>query len=36
MRGKGDFPGEKPLDPKYKGYQKIFLKEYGAGLCPEV
>ena len=29
-------PVEKPLDPKYKGYQKIFLKEYGAELSPEV
>ena len=29
-------PVEKPLDPKYKGYQKIFLEEYGAELCPEV
>ena len=29
-------PVEKPLDPKYKGYQKVFLEEYGAELCPEV
>lgn len=29
-------PVEKPLDSKYKGYQKIFLEEYGAELCPEV
>lgn len=29
-------PVEKALDPKYKGYQKIFLEEYGAELCPEV
>ena len=28
-------PVEKPLDPKYKGYQKIFLEEYGAELSPE-
>lgn len=29
-------PVEKPLDSKYKGYQKVFLEEYGAELCPEV
>ena len=29
-------PKEKPLDPKYRRYQKIFLKEYGAELNPEV
>ena len=28
-------PVEKPLDPKYKGYQEIFLEEYGAELSPE-
>lgn len=29
-------PKEKPLDPKYRRYQKIFLKEYGAELNPEI
>lgn len=29
-------PVEKPLDPKYKGFNKIFLKEYGTELHPEV
>lgn len=29
-------PVEKPLDPKYKGYQKIFLEEYGDEPSPEV
>ncbi len=29
-------PVEKPLAPEYKQYQKIFLREYGAELCPEV
>ncbi|MBQ6976200.1 MAG: glycosyltransferase family protein [Selenomonadaceae bacterium] len=29
-------PKEKPLDPKYRKYQKIFLREYGAELNPEV
>ena len=29
-------PKEKPLDPKYRRYQKIFLREYGAELQPEV
>lgn len=29
-------PKEKPLDPKYRRYQKIFLREYGRELNPEV
>lgn len=29
-------PKEKPLDPKYRRYQKIFLREYGSELNPEV
>jgi len=29
-------PKEKPLDPKYRRYQKIFLREYGAELNPEI
>ena len=29
-------PKEKPLDPKYRRYQKIFVREYGAELNPEV
>ena len=29
-------PKEKPLDPKYRRYQKIFLREYGDELNPEV
>ena len=29
-------PKEKPLAPEYKMYQKIFLREYGAELSPEV
>ena len=29
-------PKEKPLDPRYRRYQKIFLREYGAELNPEV
>ena len=29
-------PKEKPLAPEYKEYQKIFLKEYGQELDPEV
>ena len=29
-------PKEKPLSPEYKKYQKIFLKEYGQELHPEV
>lgn len=29
-------PKEKPLDPSYKTYQKIFLKEYGKELDPEI
>lgn len=29
-------PKEKPLAPEYKGYQKIFLREYGNELDPEV
>ena len=29
-------PKEKPLEPKYHKYQKIFLREYGAELKPEV
>ena len=29
-------PKEKPLDPKYRRYQKVFLREYGAELNPEV
>lgn len=29
-------PKEKPLDPSYKKYQKIFLKEYGGELHPEI
>lgn len=29
-------PKEKPLAPEYKQYQKIFLREYGAELHPEV
>ena len=29
-------PKEKPLDPKYRKYQKIFLREYGDELTPEV
>nr|WP_027407422.1 glycosyltransferase family protein [Anaerovibrio sp. RM50] len=29
-------PKEKPLDPSYKKYQKIFLKEYGGELEPEI
>ena len=29
-------PKEKPLDTKYRRYQKIFLKEYGAELNPEI
>ena len=29
-------PKEKPLDPKYRRYQKIFLKEYGDELNPEI
>ena len=29
-------PKEKSLDPKYRKYQKIFLREYGAELHPEV
>ncbi len=29
-------PKEKPLAAEYKGYQKIFVKEYGAELRPEV
>ncbi len=29
-------PKEKPLAAEYKGYQKIFVKEYGAELHPEV
>ena len=29
-------PKEKPLAPAYKQYQRIFLKEYGAELHPEV
>ena len=29
-------PREKPLAPEYKRYQKIFLREYGSELNPEV
>ena len=29
-------PQEKPLSPDYKRYQKIFLREYGSELNPEV
>lgn len=29
-------PEEKPLDPKYKGYQRVFLEEYGSELHPEI
>ena len=29
-------PKEKPLDPRYRRYQKIFLREYGSELNPEV
>lgn len=29
-------PKEKPLVSEYKAYQKIFVKEYGTELCPEV
>ena len=29
-------PKEKPLDPRYRRYQKIFLAEYGDELNPEV
>lgn len=29
-------PKEKPLDPKYRRYQKIFVREYGSELNPEV
>lgn len=29
-------PKEKPLDPRYRRYQKIFLREYGDELRPEV
>lgn len=29
-------PKEKPLDKAYKGYNKIFLKEYGKELNPEI
>ena len=29
-------PKEKPLASSYKGYRKIFVKEYGGELCPEV
>ncbi len=29
-------PKEKPLAPEYKKYQKVFLKEYGRELHPEV
>lgn len=29
-------PKEKPLEPSYKRYQRIFLKEYGHRLKPEV
>lgn len=29
-------PKEKPLAPVYKEYQKVFLKEYGSELHPEV
>ena len=29
-------PREKPLAPEYKEYQKIFLREYGKELHPEV
>ncbi len=29
-------PKEKPLAPEYKEWQKIFLKEYGAELAPEI
>jgi hypothetical protein len=29
-------PKEKPLASSYKGYRKIFVKEYGEELCPEV
>ena len=29
-------PKEKPLDPKYRRYQKIFVREYGDELNPEV
>lgn len=29
-------PKEKPLSPEYRKYQKIFLKEYGNELNPEV
>ena len=29
-------PKEKPLDPKYRRYQKIFLREYGGELSPEI
>lgn len=29
-------PKEKPLDPKYRRYQKIFVREYGNELNPEV
>ncbi len=29
-------PAEKPLAPEYKEYQKIFLREYGNELRPEV
>ncbi len=29
-------PTEKPLDPRYRRYQKIFLREYGGELNPEV
>jgi len=29
-------PKEKPLDSSYKKYQKIFLKEYGGELNPEI
>ena len=39
--GRGGFwcihcPTEKPLAKEYKGYQKIFLQEYGGELNPEV
>ena len=29
-------PKEKPLAREYKGYQKVFLREYGQELHPEV
>lgn len=29
-------PKEKPLDPSYEKYKRIFLKEYGAELEPEI